>query len=96
METVKKCLDCGCVIATIDGSDWYRMMSVKRCDRCAKIAKRRQTAESKRRARKQEQDTVENTLLRVENAQLRNERDYWKQLYEEVYEQLIIEKRKQG
>jgi ribosome-binding protein aMBF1 (putative translation factor) len=76
MQSVKRCEQCGRVIAYEESSDYYSFIRLKYCRPCAADVHRRQIAESMRRARaaarerreleKQitQQTTTENELLR--------------------------------
>ena len=48
---VKRCEDCGAVIAVWPECDWYRWIRVKRCPDCARAARDAQKLESAHRRR---------------------------------------------
>lgn len=76
MQSMKRCAQCGIVIAYEETSDYYSYIRKKYCASCAADVHRRQVAESMRKARaaarerreleKQitKQTTIENEMLR--------------------------------
>lgn len=76
MTPVKRCAQCGAVIAQETTTDYYRYIRLKYCPPCAEDVHRRQKAAYMRRLRAQrkEQHRLEheqNELLRTENELLR-------------------------
>lgn len=76
MQSVKRCAQCGAVIAQEATCDYYRYIRLKYCTACADDVHRRQNAAYMRRLRAQRREAhkltaEQNELLRQENELLR-------------------------
>lgn len=76
MQPVKRCAQCGAVIAQESNCDYYRYIRVKYCTQCAADVHRRQKAAymARLRAQRRELHALEheqNSLLKIENELLR-------------------------
>lgn len=76
MQSVKRCAQCGQIIAYEDTCDYYRFIRLRYCPQCAADVRRRQKAAymARLRAQRRELHTLEheqNSLLKTENELLR-------------------------
>lgn len=76
MDGVKRCAQCGRVIAYEAETDYYAYIRMKYCKPCAADVKRRQKADYARRLRAERREAhklerEQNELLRTENELLR-------------------------
>lgn len=76
MQSVKRCAQCGAIIAREETADYYAYIRLKYCRPCAQDVHRRQNAEYMRRLRAQRREAHkltadQNELLRRENELLR-------------------------
>ena len=76
MNPVKRCAQCGAIIAREESTDYYAYIRLKYCKPCAQDVHRRQNAAYMRRLRAQRREAhkltaEQNELLKQENELLR-------------------------
>lgn len=82
MQSVKRCAQCGAVIARELETDYFRYIRLKYCKGCAADVRRRQKADYMRRLRAQRREA--HKLTADQNALLKTENDLLRQAVERL------------